>query len=91
MGNETTPLTNFQQDVIKKLIEKKLKNCPMCGHDKFGVLDGFFIQAIFKDRNKTNVISQSVPMIVFSCHNCGFVSQHVAASLGLFPEGKERS
>lgn len=90
MENENQ-LTSFQKSVIEKLLEKNIKDCPMCGSKSFGVLDDFYVPVILNDPNKKGVVKYATPMVVISCNNCGFTSQHVAATLGLFPPGKEKN
>lgn len=79
------PYTVPQDDVVKKLNEKKAKGaCGCCGCN-----DWFLIKeagAISQWSNKAP--SPSIPVAVFVCNNCGNIRMHSLGALGVLPVEK---
>lgn len=57
--------------------------CPMCGNEKFSILDGYVINYL-QDEIQNNIMDSkiSIPTIMMVCTKCGFISQHALGSLG---------
>jgi hypothetical protein len=67
--------------------------CPSCGIGDFGLLDGFMNHTISDDPETVTLGGRYVPTVVLVCANCGYLSEHAAASLGIIPsfnKGVER-
>jgi predicted nucleic-acid-binding Zn-ribbon protein len=75
------------QKVIDILLKKGVSEvCPRCNNAKFVLLQGFFMPLITKDLEESDINKQSVPLIVTTCDNCGYMSSHAAGALDLLPE-----
>jgi predicted RNA-binding Zn-ribbon protein involved in translation (DUF1610 family) len=80
-----------KQKISQKLFEKNVKTqCPMCGHNKFILTDGYFNHSVQANTNNISIGGPSVPTIAIICSNCGFVSQHAIGILGLLDNEKRR-
>jgi predicted RNA-binding Zn-ribbon protein involved in translation (DUF1610 family) len=78
-----------EQEIAQKLSKKIVKiQCPMCGHNKFILTDGYFNHSVQANTNHISIGGPSVPTIAIICSNCGFVSQHAIGILGLLNSEK---
>ena len=84
-------------DELKKKIVDKLKEkgvtstCPMCSHNNFILVDGFFNNVI-QNNYQTGLIlgGPTLPTIAIICTNCGFTSHHALGALDLLPLKEEK-
>jgi len=67
----------------------KSLHCPMCGHDKFMLVDGYFTSFIQDALGKLSLGGPGVPTVALICLNCGFLSQHAMGVLGLLAKKEE--
>ena len=67
----------------------KAGHCPMCGHNKFTIADGYFTPILQKDLTSYKLGGASIPSIIIICTNCGFMSQHALGVLGLLPKKED--
>lgn len=65
-----------------------LNMCPLCRQSGFQLFPGYFVNIVQQDIGVVKLEGKSIPVVILMCKNCGFVSQHSLASLGLLPEGK---
>lgn len=84
-NNKPTENQSFninRENLVKSLI-KKLENgkCPMCGQQKFTLVEGYFTHTIQEDLNNVRLGGKAIPTINLICNNCGFVSMH---AVGIF-------
>jgi hypothetical protein len=64
--------------------------CPRCGDSSWNVLDAYISNALTEDVRKVIVGGPVLPTIAVMCTRCGFLAEHVAAVLELFPNfGKD--
>lgn len=56
--------------------------CPRCSHAKFSVV-GESLIPIQEDPNAFSIGGPSIPTIIIACDNCGYISQHASAPLGV--------
>ena len=70
--------------IILRLSEKgAIRACPRCGKQNFTLLDGIFNQTVQADIKNLRMGGTTLPAVVISCDNCGFLSQHSIGVLGL--------
>ena len=62
-----------------------LKRCPMCSTDVFNFEDGYLTPVLQADIDRPSFSGRSIPCVVVTCLNCGFVSQHALGALGMLP------
>lgn len=71
---------------IAKTILERLKEykCPMCGSNKFSIVEEYGLQFI-STFGKDGVAKDNIgtPYIMMICGNCGFMSKHNMFALGL--------
>ena len=76
-----------KNEIMKTLEERGAKlPCPRCGHKKFAILEGYFVQPIQTDLKGTVLGGLSIPSAVIACINCGYLSQHALGAIGLLPK-----
>jgi len=63
--------------------------CPRCTSSRFSVVGESFI-SINDDPNTVTIGGPSIPTILVSCDNCGYITQHVQVTLGLFNQGAKK-
>ena len=74
---------NRLNQCIQALNSKGVKNpCPRCGNHKFSIL-GESLISIQSDPGVISLGGPGVPTIIVACENCGYVTQHAQAPLGL--------
>lgn len=85
---ENEVLSESQKKEITQKLTSKIKalTCPMCGHNHFTIVDGYFTSTIQKDLQNIQLGGASMPTIAIICNNCGFVSSHALGVLGLLPK-----
>ncbi len=69
--------------LIKKLIELKINNCPVCKSDKLVVSDVVFEIREFKKGALVLGSSKIAPLISVTCENCGNIILFNAIKLGV--------
>lgn len=62
-------------EALKTILGKDIK-CPMCGNNKFVVLEGYFRNDVQPDTSGFVIGGASVPAVAIVCDHCGFISQH---------------
>ncbi|WP_435748134.1 hypothetical protein [Nocardioides sp. SYSU DS0663] len=73
-----------KEQLVAALRAKGVKaTCPMCAHNSWSTLDGYFAHSISSDLQNVQIGANMVPIVAIGCDNCGFLSQHVAATLNL--------
>jgi uncharacterized Zn finger protein len=73
-----------KKKIVAKLTEKRVNvKCPMCGNDKFTVIDGYIRNDLQSDFNNLNLGGPAIPSVAIACLNCGYISQHSVGILGL--------
>ncbi|MDP1666561.1 MAG: hypothetical protein Q8L79_15735 [Methylobacter sp.] len=75
-------------EVILALNQKKVSQpCPRCSSNNFSVIGE---SEITVDQTSNGLLSlpikTAMPTIVVACDNCGYISQHAQATLGLLPK-----
>lgn len=56
--------------------------CSRCGQAKFSVV-GEALILLQEDPNVFAIGGPSIPTIIVACDNCGYITQHAAAPLGV--------
>ena len=56
--------------------------CPRCGSSKFAVV-GESLIPINNDPSVFQIGGPTIPAIIVACENCGYLTQHAQAPLGL--------
>lgn len=75
-------------EIVRALTEKGVNRpCPRCGQAKFSVV-GETLIPIQEDPSVFSIGGPSVPTVIVACDNCGYITQHAAAPLGLMRETK---
>jgi uncharacterized Zn finger protein len=76
-------------DEVVSALTKKGVNlpCPRCSHAKFSVV-GESLIPIQEDPNVFSIGGPSIPTIIVACDNCGYITQHAAAPLGVMRGGR---
>jgi predicted nucleic-acid-binding Zn-ribbon protein len=81
-----------KEDIVKILKSRGAKlPCPRCGKNDFMLIDGYFIQSIQKNVADIVLGGEAIPSIVVVCANCGYLSQHALAPLGLLPKEEKEN
>ena len=76
-----------KKSIVDALVRKNVRtSCPMCGHPKFSLADGYSVTPIQKGLMGFSIGGPSIPAAVIVCENCGFFSQHALGVLGLLPK-----
>ena len=81
MQNERTKSDVWAR--IEKL-EKILPaiKCPMCGNNKFTIVDGYFLNSVQPKLDNSFMLGgNAVSVIAIACRKCGFLSQHATEIL----------
>ncbi len=82
---------NAEKLILSKLLEKVNPhyNCPMCGNNQAGLLDGLLNNFVtdWKTKNSVQIGGDSVPVVMLACSKCGFISQH---SVGILFGGVDK-
>lgn len=74
----------LKQKIVKALSEKVSKlECPICHHEKFILVDGYFNSIVQKELKAITIGGSSIPSIGIVCSHCGFISHHALGVLGL--------
>lgn len=83
------------EDLKEKIIEELNKRvpdpkCPLCGHGKLILIDGFFTHPLQSDLSTFNIGGTSIPTVGVYCEKCGNITYYSLGILGLLPkkEGK---
>ena len=70
-------------EIVSALTNKGVsKPCPRCDHAKFSVV-GETLIPLQEDPSVLTIGGPSIPTIIVACDNCGYLTQHAAAPLGL--------
>lgn len=72
-----------KQEIARKLNSKGINKCPMCGGSHFDVIDGYVRVEVQENLNDVLMGGPFVPSCAIACNNCGFISHHALAALGL--------
>lgn len=62
-------------EALKAILGNGVK-CPMCGNNKFAVLEGYLRNDVQQDTSGFVIGGASVPAVAIVCDRCGFISQH---------------
>jgi len=60
--------------------------CPMCAHQHFAVVDGYFTNTIQSQLSGFALGGPAIPAVAIICSNCGFISQHALGALGVLQD-----
>ncbi len=74
-----------QQEIIRVLEAKNVnKPCPRCGNDKFELIGESGVQ-LQENPNPLmwTIMGPVIPVVLISCSNCGYLTQHAQGPLGL--------
>ena len=63
--------------------------CPICHHQKYTLLDGYFIDSIQEDYREMRLDSKRLPSIILVCNNCGHLDSFSLGVLSLIEEDKQ--
>jgi len=79
-----------KQEFIAALTEKIRANgqseaCPMCGNEKFLMVDACLVNVLQPDVKSVTLTGASIPTLAIICVNCGYLSQHAVGALGVSP------
>lgn len=78
-----------KDEIIKVLTERGATlPCPRCGSKSFALLGGYFNQTVETQLKDINIGGITLPTAVVTCKQCGYLSQHALAVLGLLNEEK---
>ena len=70
-------------EVVAVLTAKGVNRpCPRCGNAKFSVIGETSI-TLQDDPSVHSIGGPSVPAVIVACDNCGYITQHATARLGL--------
>jgi ribosomal protein S27AE len=59
-----------------------LSPCPRCGHERFTLVDGYFLEHLQKQlRNVVISGDNRFASIALTCDRCGFIAQHALGVL----------
>lgn len=76
----------FIEALTKKLrANGKTESCPMCGSEKFLMVDACLVNVLQPDLKNVKASGPSIPTVAVICEHCGFVSQHAVGVLGVDP------
>jgi transcription elongation factor Elf1 len=79
---------NRAKRIIAALNKKgATKPCPRCGHLHFSVLTETFIPVI--ESTAYGPWESVAPIVIITCGNCGFITQHALGALELEPDEAE--
>ena len=79
-----------KQEFIAALTEKIRANgqsgaCPMCGNEKFLMVDACLVNVLQPDVRSVTLTGASIPTLAIICDNYGYLSQHAVGALGVSP------
>jgi hypothetical protein len=78
--------SEFQEDVVKRLRDKGVNRpCPRCNKAEFALVDGFAVFGLV-ERLDADSATDLVPSVCVACRNCGYLTFHALAPLGLLPK-----
>lgn len=60
--------------------------CPMCGFKEFTLASGAFVHVLQDNLNSLKISGTSIPTVVLTCGQCGYVMQFAMGALGLMDE-----
>ena len=73
-----------RQNVIRALAEHGATlPCPRCGDNGWNVLDSYISNSLTLDVQKVVIGGPVLPTVAVICTKCGFLAEHLAASLDL--------
>ena len=83
--NPQQSLSEEEKRKIANTLSSKIPSivCPMCHHNNFFILDGYFNIPINANINEMVIGGTSIPIIGIVCANCGFISNHALGAIGL--------
>lgn len=82
--SETIPASE-RQKIAEKLNGITNIPCPRCGHNQFGLVDGYVALPLTPKVGVALIGGQNVPCVVTYCMRCGFISLHAMGVIGLIP------
>jgi ribosomal protein S27AE len=69
--------------IVQALTEKGVNRpCSRCGNAKFSIV-GETLIPLQDDPSVFSIGGPSIPTVVVACDNCGYITQHATAPLGL--------
>lgn len=79
---------NIRNEIVAALNKKNVSQpCPRCAAKNFSVVGESEISVIYPPRQELGMQlgtpSSTMPTIIVTCDNCGYISQHAKVSLGL--------
>ena len=76
-----------QKQIIDALNSKNVRMpCPRCGSPNFGLVGESFV-SIQENPGSFVVGGPVVPTVIVACNQCGYVTQHAQAALGIMKKG----
>jgi hypothetical protein len=83
LGKEQAMDKQRQEEIIQALESKVSKNCPRCDWPEFEVIGEAAIPLAAEQGKSWFGPPPTLPVILVSCKNCGFLVQHTRRLLGL--------
>jgi antirestriction protein len=84
-GGQNMDLERSKRIVDELTRRGAVRACPRCGEEKFEMVAETNIQLARRDRTDADRVLV-VPAVMVACANCGYLSTHALASLGMMPE-----
>ncbi|GBU24034.1 hypothetical protein R83H12_00655 [Fibrobacteria bacterium R8-3-H12] len=78
----------FNADEVSSVLNKKgiTRKCPICNKHELSLIEGFFNHGLGKDMDNNLLPPKLIISIGLMCGNCGHISFHGTAPLGLMPK-----
>lgn len=67
-------------DLLKKKISENFK-CPICDHENFGVVPGYFRHTIQRDKQVSSLGGPGLNTMMLICQHCGYILEFSIATL----------
>ena len=83
----TTMDENRKQEIAKALNQKGVNRpCPRCGNNRFALVDESYI-SIQSNLAVMNIGGPVIPTVIVACEQCGYITEHAQAVLGVMKHG----
>lgn len=78
--------TEERTRIVERIRERgALRACPQCGKDEWTV-PSYSAAQLESKPDYLNLMGPHIGTVIMFCNNCGFLSQHSLALLGLIPK-----
>ena len=88
--HQSTPILTVEerQAIAEALADRKAHGtCPACHENAWVIGDGYSLLVLRPNLQHWTESGPSLPLVTRVCANCGYVSLHATAVLGLQPPG----